>query len=554
MSYLLALITATAISLLVVPAMVRLAPRMGMIDHPNSRKVHVTPIPRVGGFGIVAGAICTVIIWAPINGLVLSYMVGSLVLLTFGSWDDKKDLGPYTKFLGQLIAVLLLIVIGGLYVTSFPFLKQPLPFFLGAVFTLFAMVGVINAVNTSDGLDGLAGGLSILSFAAIMFLAYLVAGNNIVLIIVIAVIGGTFGFLRYNTYPASVFMGDGGSQFLGYNLGFLVVLLTQYVDTELSPLIVLLILGLPVVDIIAVMIRRVRAHVSMFKATNDHLHHRLLRLGFVHKETVVIIYSIQSIFVLSGIYLRYANEWLIAVLYIIFCGLLYTMLHLAESRGWQVSKVDILDSVADRLNIIRLEKLLVIAPRRFLEVVIPFYLVAVSLWVNDVPRDFGMVAAVLTLVVVLTLILMKQPKSTLHRILIYTTAAFVVYLSFEDRASWGARVYQLEKVFFGFVTLAIMVAVRFTPGRRTEEFKTTAMDYLLVFVILSGILIFQTNLIEFDATVFLVELIIILYGCEFLFIERRQRMNWLNPALLLTLGIITLRGLDIIQLQLIYFK
>ena len=233
--------------------------------------------------------------------------------------------------------------------------------------------------------------------------------------------------------------------------------------------------------------------------------------------------------------------------------MIYTVLHLAETRGWRVSQLDMLDKLADKLNVVRPQNWLVIAPRRFLEIIIPFYLVAVSLWVNDVPRDFGVVAAVLSVVVVLTFLLMKQPKSTLRRILIYTTAAFVVYLSFEDRASWGERVYQLEKLFFGFVTLAIMVAVRFTPGRRKEEFKTTAMDYLLVFVILSGALIFQSKLIEFDASVFLVELVIILYGCEFLFIERRQRLNLLSPALLLTLGIITLRGLDIIQLQLRFF-
>ena len=552
MTYLLVLITATAISLAVVPLMVHLAPRLGMMDLPNPRKVHLNPIPRVGGIGIVAGSIITILIWAPKNELVLSYVLGSLILLVFGVWDDRRDLGPNTKFFGQFIAALLAILFGGLYVTSFPFINQPLPALLGGIFTLFAMVGVINAVNTSDGLDGLAGGLSILSFAVVVLLAYFVDVSNIVLIIAIAVIGGTFGFLRYNTHPASVFMGDGGSQFLGYNLAFMVIVLTQKVDVSLSPIIVLFILGLPVVDIVYVMILRARAHLKLFRANNDHLHHRLLRLGFIHKETVVIIYSLQFAFVLIGIYFRYENEWLIAVLYLGLCSVIYAVVYLAENKGWRAHQHQnqMLDRIEKKIRVIKPRKLLIITPRRFLEFIIPIYLIAVSLWVNEVPKDFGIVAAILTVFVIPIFVFIKQPKTTLRRILIYTTAAFVVYLSYEDRPSWDPWVYQLEVIFFSLVTLAIAVAIRSAPGRRKEEFRTTAMDYLLVFVILSGVLVSQTGLISVDASVFLVQLVIILYACEFLFVERREKLNWLGPSLLPTLGIITLRGLDIIDLQL----
>jgi UDP-GlcNAc:undecaprenyl-phosphate GlcNAc-1-phosphate transferase len=552
MTYLLVLITATAISLAVVPLMVHLAPRLGMMDLPNSRKVHLNPIPRVGGVGIVAGSIITILIWAPKNELLISYVLGSLILLLFGIWDDRRDLGPNTKFLGQFIAAMLAILFGNLYVTSFPFMSQPLPEFLGGVFTLFSMIGVINAVNTSDGLDGLAGGLSILSFAVVVLLAYFVDVSNIILIIAIAAIGGTFGFLRYNTHPATVFMGDGGSQFLGYNLAFMVIVLTQKVDVTLSPIIVLFILGLPVVDIVYVMIHRARAHLPLFRATNDHLHHRLLRLNFIHKETVIIIYSLQFAFVLIGIYFRYGNEWLITVLYLGLCSAIYAIVYLAENKGWRAhqNQNQMLDRLEKNIKVIGTRKLLIIMPRRFLEFIIPIYLITVSLWVNEVPKDFGMVAAILTVFVIPIFVFIKQPSTTLRRILIYTTAAFVVFLSYKDRFSWGDWVLKSEIIFFSLVTLAIAVAIRFAPGRRKEEFRTTAMDYLLVLVIISGVLISQIGLISVDASVFLVQLVIILYACEFLFVERRERVNWLSPSLLPTLAIITLRGLDIIDLKL----
>ena len=253
MNYLLTMIVATSISLAVIPVMVRLAPKLGMMDKPHPRKVHLKPVPRVGGWGIVLGAVLPFIIFTPLDSTVLYYFFGILVLFLFGTWDDRKEVGHYVKFFGQFIAVIPVVVFGELYVTSLPFLGiDALTPWLGIPFTIFAMVGVINALNHSDGLDGLAGGESLLSLVAITFLSYL-AGAEFATVIAVATIGGVLGFLRYNTHPASVFMGDGGSQFLGFTLGFLVILLTQKIDPSLSPSVVLLLLGLPIVDILVVL-------------------------------------------------------------------------------------------------------------------------------------------------------------------------------------------------------------------------------------------------------------------------------------------------------------
>ena len=288
-----------------------MAPRLGMVDMPDPRKVHATPVPRVGGVGIVLGALIPLLLWLPLSAGILAYVFGSLVLFGFGAWDDSHELGHYVKFIGQFIAVLTVVYYGDVYVRQIPFMgMESVPDSIGKPFTVFAMVGMINAMNHSDGLDGLAGGLSVLSLSSIAYLAYLADGSQVVAIAV-AVLGGIFGFLRYNTHPARVFMGDSGSQFLGFTLGFLAVLLTQNVNPVLSPALPALLLGLPIVDILAVFAQRVYHGMNWFRATRNHIHHRLLELGFHHYEAVVVIYSIQMFFIIGAIFLSYESDALI---------------------------------------------------------------------------------------------------------------------------------------------------------------------------------------------------------------------------------------------------
>ena len=146
------------------------------------------------------------------------------------------------------------------------------------------------------------------------------------------------GFLRYNTHPAIVFMGDGGSQFIGYTLAFLVVLLTQRIDQSLSPAVVLPLLGLPVIDIIVVLKKRAMQGSNLFRATKNHVHHRLLELGFVHQESVVIIYTVQTLFITGGVLLRHENDWIIILFYLFVCSVLFISLNIAEKSGWVVNR------------------------------------------------------------------------------------------------------------------------------------------------------------------------------------------------------------------------
>jgi UDP-GlcNAc:undecaprenyl-phosphate GlcNAc-1-phosphate transferase len=542
-NYLFATVTATAISLAIVPAMVYLAPALRMMDQPGERKVHKAPIPRVGGWGIVLGALVPVMIWVPLSDLTFGYVLGSLILLVFGAVDDRREIGHYAKFIGQFAAVIPVVTYGGLYVQFFPFLDQPLPPAIGMPFTVIAMIGVINALNHSDGLDGLAGGEALLSLGGIVFLAYQ-ANSGLATIISLASMGGLLGFLRYNTYPASVFMGDGGSQFLGFTLAFLVVLLTQSIDTSLAPMVVLLLLGLPIVDILTVLKKRIRGGMNWFRATKNHIHHRLLQLGFHHQESVVTIYSIQTLCVLSAIALRHKSDWVIAVVYLAICGLTYSILGFAEKSGWRISKEDRPVAFGQAVSAVR-HTFLVVAPRRILDVVIPAYLVIGSLLAKDVPRDFGVAAGVVFVLMVIETVFTQAHRSIIRRALVYMTATFVIYLQLDYPQALQSWAGLARMGFFFLVAGSVFTAIRFSPRRRKYEFNYTAMDYLMAIIVLITVVYSYFELHNDSIAFFVAKLVVVLYACELMMIEKRNRWNILNISSLLAGGILAFRGATI---------
>jgi UDP-GlcNAc:undecaprenyl-phosphate GlcNAc-1-phosphate transferase len=549
MNNLLALVAAMVISMVLIPIMVRFAPRLGLIDRPNARKVHAVPIPRVGGIGIVLGGLTVIMFLLPPDKLTYAYLLGAFVLFVFGVWDDIFEIGHYTKFVGQLIAALILVLYGDLYVVTFPFVPGgEIPATIGVPFTLFALLGMINAINHSDGLDGLAGGESLFSLGAIAFLAILAeeagADGVVVFTIAVAVIGGLLGFLRYNTHPARVFMGDSGSQFLGYTLGCLAILLTQKVDPKLSPAVVLLLLGLPIIDILMVLVKRARAKANLFKATRNHIHHRLLDLGFVHQESVVIIYSLQMVFVTSGILLRYESNFLIIAVYILLCTAVFGALVLAERSGWRVGGGNRQARQTNALNTHFLRNALVVVPRRFLQFGIPAYMIATSLFVKRVPRDFAEMSLLVLGILVIEMFIGDTPRSLRHRALIYITVAFVGFLGINYSPQGLEWLEPVKVSFFLLVALAFATAVKYSPRRRKLEFETTATDYLVVFSMLAILIASKGDLWGSDGIAFVVQMVVLFYGCELLITEKRGgRWSILSTATAITAAILAYRGL-----------
>jgi UDP-GlcNAc:undecaprenyl-phosphate GlcNAc-1-phosphate transferase len=452
-------------------------------------------------------------------------------------------LGHYTKFFGQLVAVLPVVLYGGVYITHLPplFGSEPVPPAVGIPFTVFALMGMINAINHSDGLDGLAAGEALLSLAALGFLGYL-AGDNTILTMAVAAMGGGFGFLRYNTHPAIVFMGDGGSQFLGFTLGFLAVFLTQRVDVSLSPAVVLLLLGLPIADILVVLGKRISQRMNWFLATRNHIHHRLLDLGFVHQESVVIIYSVQTFLVLGGILFRYYHDWLLIFAYLAACTIVYASISYAERHRWIVQRSSEESRLSSAISYLRL-KLLVAAPRRFIELAVPCYLLVTSTLVSGVPRDFGLAAAGIFLLLLAESSLSRSLRSIILRALVYVVATFVVYLNFNFPPLAVMWFDPVKIVFFVLLALAIAVAIKFSPRRREFEFRTTAMDYLMVLIVVTCLVVSQVQPVNNPMGLFVFQVIVLLYACEMLIIEKRERWNPLTLSSLATTGVLMVRGL-----------
>ncbi|HEC05346.1 MAG TPA: undecaprenyl/decaprenyl-phosphate alpha-N-acetylglucosaminyl 1-phosphate transferase [Thiolapillus brandeum] len=537
---LLVFVIAMAISMAIIPLLIRYAPVLGMMDKPDPRKVHATPIPRVGGVGIVLGAVLPLALWLPSNDLVQSYLLGALVLLVFGVWDDIKELGHYVKFVGQFIAVLLVVYHGDLYVSHLPLMGlDPIDETFGRIFTVIAMVGVINAINHSDGLDGLAGGESILSLGAIAYLANQ-ASDNVVVLVATAAMGGVFGFLRFNSHPARVFMGDGGSQFLGFTLAFLVVYLTQISNQALSPALPALLLGLPVMDILSVFYQRVKGGMNWFKATKNHIHHRLLELGFHHYESVIVIYSLQALLVLSAVLMPYEADSILLGIYLAICVSIFASLSVAERRGWRAHGAGAKGVISGLANALRPDGALTSIDHKLIQVMLSVFLVMATTTSAQVPGDLAVGASILFLLLFARLWFGYRAWFLFLRLILYVAIAFAVYLVEHYPPPFLQSDVLVHRVFFGVLVLAVAVAVR---SSKDEFFQVTPLDYLVVLIVLALALMSEAGYADFDIVKFMLQVIVLFYGVEVVIKHMRSRINIFTVSSLASLGVVAIRGI-----------
>jgi UDP-GlcNAc:undecaprenyl-phosphate GlcNAc-1-phosphate transferase len=541
MTYLFAFITAMVISMAIIPLMARLAPKLGMIDKPGPRKVHTIPIPRVGGVGIVVGALVPLLLWEPMEPSIQAYMIGSLVLLIFGVWDDIRELSHYTKFVGQFIAVLVVVYYGDIYITQLPFVQlEGSVNIIGKPFTVFAIVGMVNALNTSDGLDGLAGGISIISLCFLGYLSYLAQGQ-VTIMIAMAALGGVFGFLRFNTHPASVFMGDGGSQFLGFTLGVLAVFLTQRENPALSPAIVLLLLGLPVIDLLAVIVQRISRGAKWYRAYKDHIHHRLINLGFHHYEAVVIIYTLQCLLVASAMFLMYESDWLIIGIYLAICLSLFGFLIMTERSGWYAHSSRGVSRMASVVKAIKSHRLVTEVPMIFVIAGVPLYFIFISLSIDTVPRDFGTSSVLLAVLLLLYLVFGKRKDSIVLQAVNYVTSAFIVYLGTRYLSPGNPAIELGVILFFCVLAFAVSWVVRYASN---VKFKITPMDYLVVFVVIFAGILLNLSPEKTQIGAMTIEAVILFYACELITSHAKSIWNPQNIVTFTTLAVLGIKSIN----------
>jgi UDP-GlcNAc:undecaprenyl-phosphate/decaprenyl-phosphate GlcNAc-1-phosphate transferase len=526
----LALMLAAATSAALIPFVQRLAPRLGLLDIPDPRKVHARPVPRVGGWGIFAGALIALPLLLGLESPVGALLAGMIVLFLFGVWDDARQIGHWPKFVGQIIAVALVVYWGDLYVSRVPFMDMALPGWLGRPLTMVAMIGVINAINHSDGLDGLAAGESMLSLVAIAVLSWSMGANSVVLGVSLVTMGALLGFLRYNSHPAQVFMGDAGSQVLGFSLAFLAVYLTQVSYTALSAALPLLLLGLPIADILAVLYLRASGGRSWFAATRNHIHHRLLDIGFTHYEAVVLIYLVQTLLVSAAVLMRFESDTLVTMVYIAVVGSVFAGLMLAERYGWKRSG----GASFARMTDVRILQRWVSA---LIATALSVLLLVSAAFITSVPRDVSIMAGALSVVLALELLRTRGNSSLPVRAVSYVTLAVSAYLLIRFPVISPVTSVMAPALVIALAGL-IGMYIRFASN---SSFDTTPTDVLIMLGVM--VLTYFSSVHGSSAEVARVAIYaaVLMYAFEVAGYLQQPRL--LHFSVLATLAGMTLRGL-----------
>lgn len=334
---LVATLTATALT----PVVRRIARSVGAVDAPGGRRVHTLATPRLGGAAILFAYLAAVLTALSLGHFarevsprpVIAFLAGGVFIALVGAFDDVKSLGAKKKLAAQIIAASLAWW-GGARITSLdvPLLGQfvfgPA---LGCVLTVGWILVFVNAMNLIDGLDGLAGGMAF--FAALTNLVIALLTGNVVAIVLNAALGGAvLGFLFYNFNPATIFMGDTGSLFLGYALGTSALLSgRQKESTVVSLLVPVIALGLPLTDVLFTMVRRFLARRPIFSADRGHIHHRLLDLGLTHRRAVLILYGTSILLCVTAITAAFGKSWVVGAA---LAGAVGTLLGVARFAGY----------------------------------------------------------------------------------------------------------------------------------------------------------------------------------------------------------------------------
>jgi UDP-GlcNAc:undecaprenyl-phosphate GlcNAc-1-phosphate transferase len=532
-----AFVLALSLASVLIPLLIRVAGPLGMTDCGGGRKVHTGVTPRTGGIAIVVGALAPVLLWMPPRPDLGAFVFAAVLLFVFGVLDDRFNLDFRLKLLGQMLAALIVTVLGGTAITHVPFVPdETLPLALALPFTVFVLVGVTNAVNLSDGLDGLAGGISLFAVGGLGLLAYL-AGDTPVVTLAMAVMGATFGFLRFNTHPARVFMGDSGSQFLGFSAGVLAVVVTQRSDPALSPVIPLLLLGLPILDTLTVMVRRIARGQSPFAADRTHLHHRLMDAGLKQYEAVALIYGAQFLLAILAYALRYSADWFVLAVYLGFCATVLAAIRLFERNKFHLLSRDASVSAFIRFAThLRETRLLTQVPFAVLGTAIPVVLVIGALVVPGVGKDVGALAAVLLVVLLVSLLTRQVPFFALERLTAFVAAVTVVY--YLNRDDW-LRDLCAPCGYLLFAGLAVTTAVWVRFSSRRFQVNTQDILILLIAVAIPSL----PDLAFRDLGRVALETLILFYGIEVLVEERERHWDPLRIGLLLALAALAAKGL-----------
>ena len=330
---------------ILVGLIIRLSHRKSWYDHINERKVHSGDVPRLGGVGFSFVFVVTAGILVFLNResdsafRFLPCLVGICIIVVSGVWDDFHHMKPLWKFIIQVAAALCVVIPGYTFDRLFYFnetFTANLPWLKSAI-TFFWIVGMTNAINLIDGIDALAGGVSTIIAVTFALIFYFFGETPAAELVCFAMVGAIIGFLIFNAPlpKAKIFMGDGGSQFLGFTLALLPLLEEHKTTAALPVLYVAALLIIPIFDTIAAVWRRVRDKQNIYTPDRKHIHHKLMNLGLSVRQIDAVLFSLQLIIsVLVFISLKIPGILSLAVLGIVYILSLtfFAVIHFANRK------------------------------------------------------------------------------------------------------------------------------------------------------------------------------------------------------------------------------
>ena len=525
------------------PLLVRLATRWSILDQPGARKVHSVPIPRVGGLAMALGVFVAAFLAIDLQPEDRWFLAAAAVLVIFGALDDRFDLHYRVKLAGQLLAAGIVVTAGDVQIHTITLDDRIwLPLWVSLPLTMFFLVGVTNAVNLADGLDGLAGGTTFLCLCAVALFSS-VGDQSGGTALALAFAGAVLGFLRFNTYPATVFMGDAGSQLLGFTIGVLSIRATQASTSEVSASIPVLLLALPILDTLSVMVQRVSEGRSPFSADKNHIHHKLLAMGFDHHEAVMVIYLVQADLFVLAYFLRYESDLLIGGVVSVFFAACLLIFHLAARSNWRLrgARGADNDSPLTRLvTAIQQPKLLPLLSYRVIACSLALYASLIMWKTAQFSIDLRLlILGLLAVTVAFLAILRGRPLSLAEKAVVYVTAAVLVYLDAvvgsEDRV-----ISVLAWVAVSGAALATAIRLRLHNDRR---FQVTPLDLIVLFMALVVPSLPGPLHLPDGSAPAIAKLVILFYAIEMLVSRSEGRAAWVRVAAAVVLTGLVVRPL-----------
>jgi len=508
----LVLISPLLVSLILVPFILKFARKWKLFDHPDihneamgaaARKVHTQPTPRLGGLAMVMGFYLSVSLLSR-PGDLWKIFLPALAIFLIGLKDDFKHIPAKTRLLLQITVSALTVYVANLELHQLvitPSLVFAIPWWAGFLLSVFILTGSINAINMVDGLDGLAGGLVLISTTLLGYLFFLETGDPAMfLMITLPLVGSILGFLRYNTYPSKIFMGDGGSNWLGFMTGLVMLMVARgsilgekYAaggesgGVVLIPLIsILLCMAIPILDTGFVISARLLKGKNPATPDKIHFHHGLMKIGLSHPNAVILIYFISLLIGIAGFFpILFENysSWVVPfVVPVLLLMLLYVVMKLEEKAAEKVPLYQILFTTGKKEEISKFSKLFN-AWSKLNQNILFVILLAIPVFAGSQSKEIGLSAGVVFILLVSSHVFQFW-KNDFIDILIVSLGAIILLIANNShmvQIILSGKTYSIQSLYnFLFIALSVSTILFLILTFKKQYLQTSPTDFLLL--------------------------------------------------------------------------